>query len=91
MVDLFERTKPNVQYKSPVEISDEIRQFSDRRERRARELGIALYVLDGDFEKDDEIQRLEEYIMDNFIDFDLDVPDDIKSEYLALKQRKNVL
>ena len=91
MVDLFERTKPNVQYKSPVEISDEIRQFSDRRERRARELGIALYVLDGDFEKDDEIQRLEEYIMDNFIDFDLDVPDDIKSEYLALKQRKSVL
>ena len=74
-----------------MEISDEIRQFSDRTERRARELGIALYVLDGDFEKDDEIQRLEEYIMDNFIDFDLDVPDDIKSEYLALKQRKSVL
>ena len=71
-----------------MNITDEIRQFSDRRECRARELGIPLYILGNDPEKDEELQRLEDYIIENFIDLDLDVPDEIKEKYLALKQEK---
>ena len=88
MVDLIEKPKPGSTYKSPLIITDEIRQFSERRERRAKELGIALYILGEEPEKDEELQRLEDYIVENFIDLDLDVPENIKEKYLALKREK---
>ena len=61
--------------------------MTERRERRAKELGISLYVLGEDKEKPDELQKLEDYIMENFIDLDLDVPAEIKEKYLALKKQ----
>lgn len=67
-------------------ISDDVREFTERREQRAEELGIALYILGSDPRQDIELQKLEDYIMDNYIDLDLDVPDDIKKRYLALKK-----
>ena len=71
-----------------INITDEHREFTERRERRAKDLGIALYVLGEDTEEDNELVRLEEYIMENFIDLDLDVPEDIKEKYLELKSKK---
>ena len=90
MVNLVEKPIPKSTYQSPLRITDEIREFSDRRECRAKELGIALYVLGDDPDKDDELQKLEDYIMENFIDLDLDVPEKIKEKYLKLKQGKEV-
>ena len=89
MVALVEKPKPRNSYKSPLNITDEHRRFTERRERRAKDLGIALYVLGDDSGEEDELRRLEEYIMENFIDLDLDVPDDVKEKYLDLKRRKN--
>ncbi len=86
MVTLIEKDIPQSTYRSPLNITDELREFTARREKRAKELGIALYVL-GDDPGEDELQRLEDYIMENFIDLDLDVPDDIKERYLSLKKR----
>jgi len=90
MVELTEKPKPTGSYHSPLHITDEMRQFTDRRERRARELGIALYVLGDDPEKDNDLKELEDYILENFIDLDLDVPDAIKEKYLAMKKNKEV-
>ena len=86
MVTIVEREKPRTKYNSPLNISDDIREFTDRRERRAEELGIALYILGADPHKDMELQQLEDYIMDNYIDMDLDVPEDLKERYLELKE-----
>lgn len=90
MVALVEKPKPRNSYKSPLNITDEHRRFTERRERRAKDLGIALYVLGDDSGEENELRRLEEYIMENFIDLDLDVPDDVKEKYLDLKRRKNM-
>ena len=83
----MKKPKPKKPYSSPLNITDDIRQMTERRERRAKELGISLYILGQDKEKEDELQKLEDYIMENFIDLDLDVPVDIKEKYLALKQQ----
>lgn len=88
MVTLTEKTKPQNTYQSPLNITDDIRQFTERRERRAKELGIALYILGEDPKNDSELQRLEDYIMENFIDLDLDVPDSVKEKYLTLKKER---
>ena len=88
MVELKDIPKPKSSYSFPLNITDERRQFTERRERRAKELGIPLYVLGADPEPNDELQKLEDYIMDNFIDFDLDVPEDLKKKYLAMKKER---
>ena len=88
MVNIVEKPKPTSSYDSPLKISDELRQFTERREKRAGELGIALYVLGVDTQSDDEFQKLEDYIMENFIDLDLDVPEDIKKQYLEMKKAR---
>ena len=88
MVNLVDMPKPKSTYKSPIKITDELREFTDRREKRAKELGISLYVLGTDPDRNDEFQKLEDYIMENFIDLDLDVPEDIKAKYLAMKKER---
>ena len=88
MVNIVEKPKPTSTYKSPLKISDELRQFTERREQRAKELGIESYVLGADTRSDDEFQKLEDYIMENFIDLDLDVPEDIKKKYLDMKKAR---
>ena len=65
------------------------RKFTERRKHRTKELGIALYILGDDPNKNDELQRLEDYIVENFIDLDLDVPEDIKEKNLALKKQND--
>lgn len=86
MVNIVDKPKPTSSYKSPLRIPDELKKFTERREQRAKELGIALYVLGTDTRSDDEFQKLEDYIMENFIDLDLDVPEDIKKKYLEMKK-----
>jgi hypothetical protein len=87
MVELVNVPKPKSSYCFPLDITDERRQFTERRERRAKELGISLYILGADPDKNDELQKLEDYIMENFIDMDLDVPENIKEKYLSLKEK----
>jgi hypothetical protein len=83
---LDDKLKTTSSYNSPLRIPDELRKFTERREQRAEELGIALYVLETDTRSDYEFQKLEDYIMENFIDLDLDVPEDIKKKYLEMKK-----
>ena len=86
MVELIEKEKPKSSYSFSLNVTDDMRQFTERRERRANELGIPLYILGEDPDKDEELQELEDFIMENFIDFDMEVPKNIKEKYLALKQ-----
>lgn len=85
MVKIVENPIHTSIYRSPLKISDELRLFTERREQRCRELGIPAYVLSDDIQSDDEFQKLEDYIMENFIDLDLDVPEDVKKKYLEMK------
>ena len=57
-----------------------------RKKQRAKELGINLFVLDED-DIPEELLELEYYIIDNYLDMDLDVPEDIKKKYLELKKQ----
>ncbi len=68
---------------SPENIEMDKRQF-----KRAKELGIDLYVLDGD-DDESELQRLEDDIVYNYILMDLDVPEELKAKYLKLKEEVN--
>jgi hypothetical protein len=60
-----------------------------RRRVRANELGIKLFLLDDEEDTPDELQELEDYIVDNYIDMDIDVPEEIKKKYLYLKTKTN--
>jgi hypothetical protein len=83
-MDALEIRKPTLKqpYVSTYTKDDEDRM--QRRCERANELGIKLFVLDED-DKPKEFQELEYFIIDNYIDMDIDVPDDIKKKYLDLK------
>lgn len=83
---IMDKPTPKKPYVSPLNVTDDIKQFTERRENRAKELGIALYVLGADRESITELQKLEDYIMENFID--LDVPEEIKKKFLALKKQE---
>ncbi len=56
-----------------------------RKKRRANELGIELFILDED-EMDKELQELEYFIIDNYLDMDKDIPDPLKEKYIKLKE-----
>lgn len=60
----------------------------NRKIMRAEELGIKLFVLDGD-DEESELQRLEDDIVYNYILMDLDVPEELKTKYLKLKKEMN--
>ncbi len=60
----------------------------NRKVARAEELGIKLFVLDGD-DDESELQRLEDDIVYNYILMDLDVPEELKAKYLKLKEEMN--
>ena len=83
----IKKPNPDEKYKFSFTISEEERQASARREARAAELGIRLYILEDTNEEKEELRELEDYILDNFIDLDLDVPDGIKEKYLNLKKK----
>ncbi len=60
-----------------------------RREvERALELGIDMYILDGEPESS-ELEELENEIVYNYILMDIDVPEELKAKYLKLKEEKN--
>lgn len=60
----------------------------ERERARAEELGIELYILDGD-SREDELGQLEELILENYIELDQDVPEELKKKYLELKEQAN--
>lgn len=60
----------------------------NRKVMRAEELGIKLFVLDGD-DDESELQQLEDDIIYNYILMDLDVPEELKAKYLKLKKETN--
>ena len=78
-------TEDNLYFSYPV--SPENIEMDKRQFKRAKELGIDLYVLDGD--DDSELQRLEDDIVYNYILMDKDVPEELKAKYLKLKEEVN--
>ncbi len=69
-------------------VSPENIERDKRQSKRAEELGIDLYVLDGD-DDESELQQLEDDIIYNYILMDLDVPEELKAKYLKLKKETN--
>lgn len=69
-------------------VSPENIERDKRQSKRAEELGIDLYVLDGD-DDESELQRLEDDIVYNYILMDSDVPEELKAKYLKLKEAVN--
>lgn len=66
-------------------VSDEEYDRTRRRLERADEIGLKLFVLDNE-ESSKELQELENFIIDNYIDMDIDIPDDLKKQYVELKK-----
>lgn len=75
-------TADNLYISYPV--SPENIERDKRQSKRAEELGIDLYVLDG-IDDESELQRLEDDIVYNYILMDKDVPEELKTKYLKLK------
>jgi hypothetical protein len=90
-MDVLEIRKPTLKqpYVSTYTYTKDDEDRMQRRRERANELGIKLFVLDED-DKPKELQELEYFIIDNYIDMDIDVPDDIKKKYLDLKSKVKV-
>ncbi len=83
---IIEKPKLTELYKSPFTYTKNDVDRMNRRRKRASELGIRLFVLDGN-DVSDKLQELENQIVDDYIDKDLDVPEELKREYLALKTK----
>ena len=73
-------------YSVPAEAKERFK----RKKKRAEEIGIRLFVLD---EPDIpmELQELEDYIIDTYLDMDKDVPNELKAQYCELKKKLAVL
>lgn len=71
-------------YNTSYSVSPENWESFHRQNKRAEELGIDLYVLDGD-DDESELQHLEDDIVYNYILMDKDVPEELKTKYLKLK------
>jgi hypothetical protein len=84
-MDIITVEKPKVIPPHSYKISKEEEEILQRRIARADELGIKLFILD-ESDESDELQKMEDFIVDNYIDLDMDVPDDIKKKYLELKK-----
>ena len=67
-------------------VTDEDYARTQRRLRRADEIGLRLFVLDEDIVSK-ELKCLEEYIIDNYIDLDRDIPEELKEKYMQLKSQ----
>ncbi len=87
--DDMESTSIEKPIKYDYSVSDDDMVRFRRKRQRAKELGIELFVLDSEeYPKElKELKELENYIIDNYLELDLDVPDDIKKKYLELKER----
>ncbi len=70
-------------------VSPQNREEYERRKKRANEIGIHLFVLDED-DSSNELKELEQYIIDNYINMDRDIPLDIKKKYLELKDSEKI-
>lgn len=82
------KLKKELSYNTSYSVSPENWESFQRQNKRAEELGIDLYVLDGD-DDESELQRLEDDIVYNYILMDLDVPEELKVKYLKLKEEVN--
>jgi hypothetical protein len=85
-MDIITVEKPKVIPPHSYKISKE-EEILQRRIARADELGIKLFILD-ESDEPDELQKMEDFIVDNYIDLDMDVPDNIKKKYLELKNEQ---
>lgn len=87
-MDIFTINKPQIE--NPLvytySVSNEDMERFKRKKQRAEELGIRLFILDED-DIPEELQELEYYIIDNYLDMDKDVPEEIKERYLKLKEQ----
>ncbi len=82
------KLKKELSYNTSYSVSSENWESFHRQNKRAEELGIDLYVLDGN-DDESELQHLEDDIVYNYILMDLDVPEELKAKYLKLKEEVN--
>lgn len=87
-MDTFDIKKPiiNKSLNFSYKVTDEEYARTQRRLKRADEIGMKLFILDED-NISAELKDLEEYIIDNFIDLDKDIPKDLKEKYINLKEQ----
>ena len=87
-MDAFAIKKPKLE--NPLvytySVSKEDMERFKRKKQRAEELGIKLFILDED-DIPEDLQELEYYIIDNYLDMDMEVPEELKEKYLKLKEQ----
>ena len=88
IMDAFAIKKPKLE--NPLvytySVSKEDMERFKRKKQRAEELGIKLFILDED-DIPEDLQELEYYIIDNYLDMDMEVPEELKEKYLKLKEQ----
>lgn len=80
----IKKPKVNKPYTS-LKYSEEEIAKEKRREERAKKLGLNLYVLDD--ESMAQLVKLENYILESYLDKDKDVPEEVSKEYNSLKDK----
>lgn len=85
-IQIIEPPKIDKPLTYPYKVSQKNKEEYERKKKRAEEIGIHLFILDED-DLPTELKDLEQYIIDNYINMDLDIPEDIKQKYIELKQR----
>lgn len=87
-MDILDIKKPSLA--EPLNISYSFTKNDEERMNRklirAEEIGMTLFVLD-EKKESPELLELENYIIDNYLDLDLDIPEDIKNKYIQLKKQ----
>lgn len=87
-MDILDIKKPSLE--EPLNISYSFTKNDEERMNRklirAEEIGMTLFVLD-EKKESPELLELENYIIDNYLDLDLDIPEDIKNKYIQLKKQ----
>lgn len=80
----IKKPKVNKPYIS-LKYSEEEIAKEKRREERAKRIGLNLYILDD--ESAAQLVKLENHILETYLDNDKDVPDDVIKEYTSLKDK----
>ena len=87
-IQIIETPKLDKPFAYSYKLSDESKEEYARKKKRASEIGLHLFILDED-NLPTELKELEQNIIDNYINMDLDIPEDIKQRYIELKGKTN--
>ena len=85
-MEIFDIEKPKININLSYTVTKSDVAIMKRKIERAKELDIKLFVLDGEIENRNEIKELEDFIVDNYIDNDIDVPEELKQKLFELRE-----